>query len=59
MNRHTNQLEHAKRLSALINALRFSWVELSGEHIEATMNIALEYAKAMEKHLTEMAEGEK
>lgn len=53
------QIENAQRLNAVINALRFSWVELSGDDIEATLNIAFEYANAIKTHLTEMAEGKK
>ncbi|HCL5313133.1 TPA: hypothetical protein N2G38_005556, partial [Salmonella enterica] len=37
------QIENAQRLNAVINALRFSWVELSGEEIESILNIAAEH----------------
>ncbi|ECH6755308.1 TPA: hypothetical protein ACGT6A_002281 [Salmonella enterica] len=52
------QIENAQRLNAVINAFRFSWVELSGDEIEAILDIASEHACSIESYLTEMAEGE-
>lgn len=52
------QLENAQRLNAVINALRFSWVELSGDDIEEMLDIAFEYTSEIKSYLTEMAEGE-
>lgn len=54
-----NQIENAQRLNAVINAFRFSWVELSGDEIEAMLDIAAEYTCSIESYLTEMAEGKK
>ncbi|EEP9438284.1 hypothetical protein HCO87_003118 [Salmonella enterica subsp. enterica serovar Reading] len=52
------QIENAQRLNAVINAFRFSWVELSGDEIEAILDIAAEYTCSIESYLTEMTEGE-
>lgn len=53
------QIENAQRLNALINAFRFSWVELSSDEIEAILDIASEHACEIESYLTGVAEGEK
>lgn len=52
------QIENAQRLNAVINAFRFSWVELSGEEIEAILDIAAEHTCEIESYLTGVAEGE-
>ncbi|EEP0994679.1 hypothetical protein HAY25_001628 [Salmonella enterica] len=54
-----NQLANAQKLNAIINAFRFSWVELSSDEIEAILNIASEYTCSIESYLTQIAEGKK
>ncbi|EAP0942976.1 hypothetical protein B7802_07440 [Salmonella enterica] len=58
-NKYSGKLENAQKLSAVLSALYFSWVELAGEDIDVLIYMASEYAGAIKSHLTEMAEGEK
>ncbi|ENQ3930752.1 hypothetical protein ACEF99_002600 [Salmonella enterica subsp. enterica serovar Newport] len=59
MSDQIRQLENAQKLNAVINALRFSWVELHSEDIEALMHVATEYTESIKSWLTNKAEGEK